>query len=105
MIKKPIIAAVFVALAALVIVGCTSPSTNTQYLWLVDYQIDYLRINESANTAATVTFIASADSNIYHYPWCPYVSRIKATNRVSFHTAAAAEAQGYLPCAVCHPPH
>lgn len=48
--------------------------------------------------------IGSKNSNVYHYPSCSYVSRIKPENRVTFPTAAAAQAAGYHPCSVCHPP-
>lgn len=49
-------------------------------------------------------FIGSKNSNVYHYPGCSYVSRIKPANQVTFPTAAAAQAAGYHPCSVCQPP-
>lgn len=104
MTKRLPVTVLVILIAALAVAGCTSPSVNKGYVWLVDYQLDYLTLNESASSAATVSFVASTNSDVYHYPWCSHVSRIKAENRVSFPTAASAEAQGYHPCAVCHPP-
>ncbi len=104
MAKKLLVMAALVIGVVLAVAGCTTASANTESLWLADYQTGYETLNESASTAATVTFIGSSSSRVYHYPWCSYVSRIKTENRVSFATAAAAEAQGYRPCTSCHPP-
>ncbi len=102
--KKVCNVILLVTAAALTVAICASPSTNTQYVWLVNYQLDYLTLKESESFDATVSFIASIHSEVYHYPWCSHVSRIKEESRVRFPTAAMAEVQGYHPCAVCHPP-
>ena len=49
-------------------------------------------------------FVGSINSNVYHYPGCHYVDRIKAGNRIWFSGSADARAHGYRPCKVCNPP-
>ncbi len=101
--KLPVVI-ILVIVAVLAVAGYVNSPTNTQYLWLADCRLGYLTLRESESFAATVTFIASVNSNVYHFPWCSHVDRIKAERRVRFPTAASAEAQGYHPCATCHPP-
>ncbi len=40
-------------------------------------------------------FIASKESNKYHYPRCSYVNQIKPENKITFKAAEAAIAAGY----------
>ncbi len=104
MVRKQLIIVTLVMLAILVIANGADTFSNTQYLWVADYQLGYVTLNESESFAATVSFIGSASSNVYHYPWCFHVSKIKEEKQVRFPTAAAAEAQGYHPCSICNPP-
>ena len=54
-------------------------------------------------TDATSSFVASKDSNVYHYPWCCYADRIKPANLIHFDSPEDAIAAGYQPCKVCKP--
>ncbi len=104
MVKKLLIVIILVTLAALVVADSTGTFVNPQNMWVVGYQLGYSTLEESESFAATVSFIGSASSDVYHYPWCFHVDRIKERRRVRFSTAAVAEAQGYHPCSICHPP-
>ena len=50
------------------------------------------------------SFVGSAQSNVYHYPWCGDVKNIHQENLVVFNSVADACAAGYRPCKVCNPP-
>ncbi len=102
--KKQLIVITLVVLAVLLIASSSDTFSNTQHLWVAEYQLGYITLNESESFAATVSFIGSAGSDVYHYPWCFHVGRIKEERRVRFPTAAIAEALGYHPCSVCNPP-
>lgn len=49
-------------------------------------------------------FVGSVNSDVYHYPWCRYVSQIKPENLIWFTDASDAISHGYRPCLVCNPP-
>jgi len=49
-------------------------------------------------------FVASANSNKYHYTWCKWAQKIKPSNMVVFNSPGEAQAAGYIPCKVCKPP-
>ncbi len=49
-------------------------------------------------------FVASKNSNKYHYTWCKWAQKIKPENLISFDTPEQAIAAGYVPCKVCKPP-
>lgn len=49
----------------------------------------------------TAGVIANRRSRIYHLENCPALVRMKEANRVSFATAADAEAAGYRPAGDC----
>lgn len=49
-------------------------------------------------------FVGSSKSDKYHYPSCSAAKKIKPANLVTFFSSAAAQAQGYVPCGICHPP-
>jgi competence protein ComEC len=55
-------------------------------------------------TASDGPFVGSSKSDKYHYPSCSAAKKIKAANLVTFSSSAAARAQGYSPCGICHPP-
>jgi LPXTG-motif cell wall-anchored protein len=50
------------------------------------------------------TFVGSKNSDVYHYPSCSYVDRIKPENRIYFSSPEDAIDHGYRPCKVCNPP-
>ncbi len=45
--------------------------------------------------------VASKSGERYHYPWCPGAKQIKEANRITFASAALAEAAGYTRAANC----
>jgi hypothetical protein len=49
-------------------------------------------------------FVASRNSDVYHYPSCYHVQQIKPENLITFNTVAEACAAGYRPCKDCNPP-
>ena len=55
-------------------------------------------------TGYTGVYVGSVNSDVYHYPWCHYVDRIKSYNEIWFTSATDAKAHGYRPCKVCKPP-
>jgi len=48
-------------------------------------------------------YAASRNSNVFHYIWCHYVSRIKPSNLILFKTREEAIASGRRPCKKCNP--
>lgn len=48
-------------------------------------------------------FVASKDSDKFHWPDCKWVKRILAENEIWFDSAADAIAAGYGACGTCHP--
>lgn len=46
-------------------------------------------------------FVASKNSDVYHYPWCPGAQRIKEENKVYFSSKEEAEKAGYRPAKNC----
>ena len=46
-------------------------------------------------------FVASKNSDKYHYTWCSGAQRIKEENKVWFETREEAEAAGYTPASNC----
>ncbi len=102
MMRKQLIVITLIMLVVSVITSGTF--FNTPHLWVADYPLSVVTLNESESFAATVSFVGSASSDVYHYPWCFHVNRIKEEKQVRFPTAAAAEAQGYHPCSICNPP-
>jgi len=42
-------------------------------------------------------FVASKNSNLYHWPWCAAAKRIKAENQIWFNSESQAQAAGYSP--------
>lgn len=47
--------------------------------------------------------VGSSRSNVYHTPGCRHARRIASHNLVSWPSSAAARADGYRACRVCHP--
>lgn len=47
------------------------------------------------------SFVASKNSDKYHYPWCPGALRVKEENKIWFSSREEAENRGYAPAANC----
>jgi competence protein ComEC len=61
-------------------------------------------VTASASTTSQEAFVGSVKSNKYHYPSCQWAEKIKPSNEIWFTSSADAQAHGYVPCGVCHPP-
>ena len=48
-------------------------------------------------------YVASAQSNKYHYSKCKWGAKISSKNLVTFKSAKEALDAGYVPCKVCKP--
>ena len=66
--------------------------------------IDVGRIGPALEQSTEDYFVGSRKSDVYHYPSCHYVRRIKAENLTGFDSVEQARARGYRPCKVCRPP-
>jgi hypothetical protein len=53
------------------------------------------------NVESGQLFVASKNSDKYHYPWCPGAQRIREANKIWFSTKAEAEKAGYSPASNC----
>lgn len=49
-------------------------------------------------------YVGSIKSDVYHYPWCRYVTQIYPENKIWFSSSSDARAHGYRPCKFCNPP-
>ncbi len=49
------------------------------------------------------SYIANANTGVFHYSWCHYVNRMNEENKVLFTSREAAINAGYRPCKVCDP--
>jgi competence protein ComEC len=58
----------------------------------------------AASTASQKAFVGSVKSNKYHNPSCQWAKKISPQNEIWFTGSADAQARGYVPCGVCHPP-
>jgi competence protein ComEC len=58
----------------------------------------------AASTDSQQQFVGSVKSNKYHYPSCQWAKKISPQNEIWFTSSADAQARGYVPCGVCHPP-
>ena len=48
-------------------------------------------------------YVASANSDKFHYPSCASAKRIKSYNKITFSSRSQAVNAGYSSCARCHP--
>ena len=48
-------------------------------------------------------YVASVNSNKFHYPSCSAAKRIKSYNKITFSTRSEAIYAGYFSCGICHP--
>ncbi|MFN8010944.1 MAG: Ada metal-binding domain-containing protein [Holophagaceae bacterium] len=53
--------------------------------------------------AAAGAFVGNKDSKVCHKADCKTAAKMKAANKVSFASAAEAQAQGFKACKVCKP--
>ncbi len=67
--------------------------------------ISALDTSETEGTAPTPypegKFVASRNSDVFHFPWCPGAARISEANKVWYPSREAAEAAGLRPAANC----
>lgn len=49
-------------------------------------------------------YVGSIKSNVYHYPNCGYVQKIRPVNLIKFRSAKEALEKEFRPCSVCKPP-
>lgn len=59
--------------------------------------------SSSSSSGDSGSYVANANTGVFHHSWCHYVSRMKDSNKVYFSSAKAAEDAGYRPCKVCNP--
>ena len=57
----------------------------------------------SAASTAEGNYVASRDSDKYHYLGCRFAKEILPENRIYFDTVEDAQAANYSPCGSCHP--
>jgi len=58
---------------------------------------------KTAEKAPVYRYVASKNSEVFHYVWCRYAQKIKPENRIYFFTREEAIASGRRPCKVCRP--
>ena len=90
-------------------------SLGCEVLWDADTQT--VHINTASNTAEPTTeqstteqtvdttgkYVASNDSDKYHYPDCRWAEKILPENLISFDTEEEAVSAGFSPCGTCKP--
>lgn len=57
----------------------------------------------SNENSASGSVVASKNGTKYHYSYCPGAKQIKESNKITFNTAMAAEAAGYILASNCSP--
>ena len=57
----------------------------------------------ATSTALATTYVASAQSNKFHYSSCRAAKRINQSNLITFSSRDEAINAGYSPCGICHP--
>ena len=59
--------------------------------------------DESGQKTVTApgSYVASKNSNKYHYPWCSGAQRISDANKIYFSSVEEARKSGYIPAANC----
>ena len=65
-----------------------------------DYEDDS---SSSSSSSSSGTYVASANSDKFHYPSCSHAHRIKDSNKITYSSREDAVASGRSPCAVCSP--
>lgn len=54
--------------------------------------------NDELSSSQEGTFVASKNSDKYHWPQCPYAQKIKSTNLIWFASETQAQQAGYTRC-------
>lgn len=68
---------------------------------LTDDSDDYSSSSSSSSSGAT--YVASSNSDKFHYPSCSAANRIKDYNKITFSSRDEAISAGYSPCGICSP--
>lgn len=56
-----------------------------------------------ASSSSGGSYVASVNSDKFHYPSCGQASKIKSSNLISFSSRDEAISSGYSPCSFCSP--
>lgn len=59
--------------------------------------------SSSSSSSSSMTFVASVNSDKFHYPSCSAAKRIKDSNKIYFSSRDEAISRGYSPCGICTP--
>ena len=59
--------------------------------------------SSSTSSSSSGTYIANANTGVFHYASCYHVDMMKDSNKVYYSSATAAENAGYRPCKDCNP--
>lgn len=59
--------------------------------------------SEVQNTGSSEVYVASKNSDVFHYPDCNWAKRISPNNLIKFNSREAALNSGRRPCKVCNP--
>ncbi|MCW9054774.1 MAG: hypothetical protein OQJ98_02220 [Candidatus Pacebacteria bacterium] len=76
-------------------------------VFIVDPEIQSASVTDGVGEAKSVLItgseavVGSKNSDKYHFPWCSGAQRIAEVNKVTFPSAAAARAAGYIPASNC----
>ena len=57
----------------------------------------------SSDSNSATTYVASQNSDKFHYPSCSYAGKIKPGNKITFSSREEAINAGYTSCSVCNP--
>lgn len=57
----------------------------------------------ATSSALATTYVASSQSNKFHYSSCRAAKRINQNNLITFGSREEAINAGYSPCGICHP--
>lgn len=75
----------------------SSSDSSSSYSQSQDSSGDY------ASSGSGGSYVASSNSNKFHYSSCGHVNKIKSGNLISFSSREEAIAAGYSPCKSCSP--
>ena len=60
-------------------------------------------VSKPVEKPSASSYVASDDSDKYHYPSCRWAKEINQENLISFSSVDEAKAAGYTSCGSCHP--
>ncbi len=85
-----------------------SPNSTTVYVITASNAVGTVTASTQLAVGASPpvgdNWLASTYTREYHWPSCSVAQHIPAPSRVWFNTVNQAQAAGYHPCPVCHPP-